>query len=174
MSPTRQGITSPQNNPARNGTNPVEEEKIAEDKAEEKKKMDMMRKFYRNRYSSFLQALTKQKSEKEEQEKAIKEAAEKKKQKVTQKALGDVSRVRSKIFDTNTQAREKNHDDDQQESSGAMMQVKDFNATSKSTASVVPRSQSKQARTIKRGNSISSLSAAEKAYNDSSTNVSSG
>ena len=55
-----------------------------------------------------------------------------------------------------------------------MMNVKDFNATSKSTASAITRSQSKQTRTIKRGNSISSLSAAEKAYNDTSTNVSSG
>ena len=31
-----------------------EDEKTAEDKAEEKKKMDMMRKFYRNRHTSFI------------------------------------------------------------------------------------------------------------------------
>ena len=34
-----------------------EEEKTAEQKAEEKKKVDVMRKFYRNRHSSLLQAL---------------------------------------------------------------------------------------------------------------------
>ena len=35
----------------------LHEEKTAEEKAEEKKKMDMMRQFYRNRHSSFLQGL---------------------------------------------------------------------------------------------------------------------
>ena len=44
---------------------PVEDEKTSEEKAEEKKKMDMMRKFYRNRHSSFLQALAEQKAKKE-------------------------------------------------------------------------------------------------------------
>jgi len=68
--------------------------------------MDMMRKFYRNRYNSFLQALAEQKSKKEQEEKAIKEAAEKKKQKVTQKVLGDVSRVRSKLFDSQARTNE--------------------------------------------------------------------
>ncbi len=42
-----------------------------------------MRKFYRNRHSSFLQALVEQKAKKEQETKAVKEAAEKKKQKVT-------------------------------------------------------------------------------------------
>ena len=36
----------------------IEDEKTDEEKAEEKKKVDMMRKFYRNRHSSFLQALS--------------------------------------------------------------------------------------------------------------------
>ena len=46
------GLTSPQAH--HNEVSNVEEEKTAEEKAEEKKKMDMMRKFYRNRHSSFL------------------------------------------------------------------------------------------------------------------------
>lgn len=45
--------------------------------------MDMMRKFYRNRHSSFLQALAEQKGKKELEEKAAREAAEKKKLKAT-------------------------------------------------------------------------------------------
>ena len=48
-------VTSP--SATRNNLSNIEEEKTAEEKAEEKKKMDMMRKFYRNRHSSFLQAL---------------------------------------------------------------------------------------------------------------------
>ena len=35
----------------------VDDDKTEEEKAEEKSKLDMMRKFYRNRHSSFLQAL---------------------------------------------------------------------------------------------------------------------
>lgn len=50
-----------------------DEGKTEEEKAEEKKKMDMMRKFYRNRHSSFLQALAEQKAKKELEEKALKE-----------------------------------------------------------------------------------------------------
>lgn len=83
--------------------------KTPEEKAEEKKKMDLMRKFYRNRQSSLLQGLAQQKLKKEEADKAFKEAEEKKKLKVTQQVLGDVSRVRSKIFDSNKQTIE---DDD--------------------------------------------------------------
>ena len=41
--------------------------------------MDMMRKFYRSRHSSFLQALKDQKAKKEEDEKALHEKQEKKK-----------------------------------------------------------------------------------------------
>ena len=40
-------------------------EKTEEEKVEEKKKFDMMRKFYRNRHTSFLQALAEQKAKKE-------------------------------------------------------------------------------------------------------------
>ena len=40
-------------------------ENTEEEKAEEKKKFDMMRKFYRNRHTSFLQALAEQKAKKE-------------------------------------------------------------------------------------------------------------
>ena len=64
------GLTSPKNARAAAAVG-IEDEKTAEEKAEEKKKMDMMRKFYRNRYNSFLQALAEQKSKKEQEEKAI-------------------------------------------------------------------------------------------------------
>ena len=51
------GMTSP--SAARKNTSQIgeDDDKTAEEKAEEKKKIDMMRKFYRNRHSSFLQAL---------------------------------------------------------------------------------------------------------------------
>ena len=61
--------------------------------------MDMMRKFYRNRHSSFLQALAEQKAKKEQEEKAVREKEEKRKKQVTQKVLGDISQVRSKLFE---------------------------------------------------------------------------
>ena len=159
------GLTSPKAVRAACG---VEDEKTAEEKAEEKKKMDMMRKFYRNRYNSFLQALAEQKNKKQEEEKAIQEKELKRKQKVTQKVLGDVSRVRSKLFDGPTRTQE----DVEEQLPAALSNINDFNATSKSTATN-QRAQSKPSRIIKRGNSVSSLSAAEKAYNDSSTAVSS-
>ena len=50
---------------ADNSVENIEEEK------EEKKKFDMMRKFYRNRHTSFLQALAEQKAKKEQEDKAI-------------------------------------------------------------------------------------------------------
>ena len=61
--------------------------------------MDMMRKFYRNRHTSFLQALVAQKAKKEQDEKAIKDKEEKRKQKVTQKVIGDGSRIKPKLYD---------------------------------------------------------------------------
>lgn len=101
------GLRSPEEQQnQRVNTTQGDDEKNADEKAEEKKKMDMMRKFYRNRYNSFLQALAEQKAKKEQEEKAIKEAAEKKKQKVTQKVLGDVNRVKSKLFDQNMRGAE--------------------------------------------------------------------
>ena len=68
-----------------------DDEKVEEDKAEEKKKIDMMRKFYRNRHSSFLQALVEQKAKKEQEEKELRDKQEKKKQKIKQKVVGDGS-----------------------------------------------------------------------------------
>ncbi len=133
--------------------------------------MDMMRKFYRNRHTSFLQALVEQKTKKEQEDKAVKEAAEKKKQKITQKVLGDGSRIRSKLFEPTAASK------DEGEESGASVPatiafLQNLNSTTKST---IVRSSSKQPRGLKRGNSVSSLSQAEKAYNDgTSTNVSSG
>jgi len=49
-------------------SNIVDDDKTMEERAEEKKKMDVMRKFYRNRHSSFLQALVAQKAKKEQDE----------------------------------------------------------------------------------------------------------
>jgi len=46
-------VTSP-NSADRKNENTEDDDKTAEEKAEEKKKIDMMRKFYRNRHSSFL------------------------------------------------------------------------------------------------------------------------
>ena len=63
---TSNAVTSP--SATRNNLSNIEEEKTAEEKAEEKKKMDMMRKFYRNRHSSFLQALAQEKAKKEKVE----------------------------------------------------------------------------------------------------------
>lgn len=59
----------------------------------------MMRKFYRNRHSSFLQALVEQKAKKEQEEKAVKEAEDKKKQAIKKKVLGDQSRIKAKVFE---------------------------------------------------------------------------
>jgi len=106
-SPTRVAASEKQSSltsPVANSSQAVilggEEDKNADEKAEEKKKMDMMRKFYRNRHSSFLQALAEQKAKKELEEKAVKDKAEKKKLKATQKVLGDGSRIKSKLFDS--------------------------------------------------------------------------
>ena len=54
----------------------IEEDKNPEEKAAERQKMEVMRKFYRNRHSSFLQALAENKNKKEKEEKAVKEAEE--------------------------------------------------------------------------------------------------
>lgn len=126
--------------------NLAEEEKNAEEKAEEKKKMDMMRKFYRNRYSSFLQALTEQKAKKEAEEKAVREAAEKKKLKVAQKVLGDGSRIRSKLFEQPGAAK----DEVEVQIPANLSNVKDLSATSKSTQGPLPRSKQGRTTVIKR------------------------
>ena len=53
----------------------------------------MMRKFYRGRHASFLQALQQQKAKKEEEEKAKRDAEQKKKEKLKQKVIGDGSQI---------------------------------------------------------------------------------
>ena len=58
-----------------------------------------MRKFYRNRHTSFLQALSENKNKKEKEEKALREAEERLRLQVKQAVLGDGSRIRSKVFD---------------------------------------------------------------------------
>ena len=65
VSPTRQRkplYEAPQS-PAGDG-NP-EDDKTEEERLEEKKKADIMRKFYRNRHHTFLKALVEQKAKKE-------------------------------------------------------------------------------------------------------------
>lgn len=61
--------------------------------------MEVMRKFYRNRHSSFLQALSENKNKKEKEERALREAEERLRLQVKQAVLGDGSRIRSKVFD---------------------------------------------------------------------------
>ena len=72
------------------------EEEIAE-RAEEKKKMDMMKKFYRNRYTSFIKTLAEQKAKKEEEQKEKLSAALKQKEKIKAKAVDPVN-IQSKLM----------------------------------------------------------------------------
>ena len=71
---------------------------MAED-LEEKKKRDMMKKFYRNRYSSFLSTLAGKKNAAQELENERKEAEVKKKEKIRTKALGDINQIKSKFME---------------------------------------------------------------------------
>ena len=66
----------------------------------------MLKKFFRNRHQSFLQALSQNKAKKEAEEKAEQEAKQKKKDKIKQKVIGDGSHIKAKVFDSaaNTQA----------------------------------------------------------------------
>ena len=48
-----------------------------------------MKKYYRNRHSTFLKAIAEQKKKKEEENEAIKEKEERRKAKVREKALGN-------------------------------------------------------------------------------------
>ena len=122
----------------------------------------MMRKFYRNRHTSFLQALVAQKAKKEQDEKAIKDKEEKRKQKVTQKVIGDGSRIKPKLYDPRAPIEEPDLFIPVPPVLAALSKNQ-LGSTSKSTTTAT---QSKQSRSIRRGNSVSSLSQAEKAYND--------
>ena len=84
---------------------------------------------------------------KEEEEKLKKEALEKKKLKVTQKVLGDHSRIRSKVFDPQVSKLE--DDSIQVPAALAGMTKKDFSNTSKSSTAAKKK--------IRRGASVSSL-----------------
>ena len=131
-----------------------DDEKTLEEKAEEKKKVDMMRKFYRNRHASFLQALVAQKAKKEQDEKAIKDKEDKRKQKVTQKVIGDGSRIKPKLYDPRAPIEEPDLFIPVPPVLAALNKNQ-LGSTSKSTTTA---SQSKQSRSIRRGNSVSSLS----------------
>lgn len=81
----------------------VDEENLTEEeqavRAEEKKKMDMMKKFYRNRYTSFIKTLAEQKSRKLQAEESLakKDAEAKKKEKIKSKVI-DASQIQSKFM----------------------------------------------------------------------------
>ena len=62
------------------------EEKIEDEEA--RKQREMMKKFYRNRYSSFLQAIAAKKAEEAKKEEADKLKKEKLKEKLKEKVLG--------------------------------------------------------------------------------------
>ncbi len=55
---------------------------------EQKKQKEVMKKYYRNRYSSFLQALTNKKIEEELMEQKIREKEERRVMKLREKVLG--------------------------------------------------------------------------------------
>lgn len=60
----------------------------------------MMKKYYRNRYTSFLQALAAKKAEEEKNAELAKEREEKKKRKLQEKVLGQ-NQISSKVYNTN-------------------------------------------------------------------------
>ena len=60
----------------------------------------MMKKYYRNRYTSFLQALASKKAEEEKNAELAKEKEEKRKRKLQEKVLGQ-NQIVSKVFNTN-------------------------------------------------------------------------
>ena len=62
-----------------------------------------MKKFYRNRYSSFLSTLAGKKNERQEEENARKEAEAKKKEKIRLKAIGDAAEIKSKFLEPRPQ-----------------------------------------------------------------------
>lgn len=62
-----------------------------------------MKKYYRNRYTSFLQALAAKKAEEEKNAELAKEKEEKRKRKLQEKVLGQ-NQIVSKVFNTNEQA----------------------------------------------------------------------
>jgi len=59
-----------------------------DDKQEERKQKEMMKKYYRNRYTSFLQALATKKAEEVKELELQKEKEEKRKKKLMEKVLG--------------------------------------------------------------------------------------
>lgn len=78
--------------------------KTPEERAEEKKRLDMMRKFYRNRYHTFLKQLQEEKAKKEEEEKAVQDKALRKKQKVKNLVLGDADKIKARVFEEKKEA----------------------------------------------------------------------
>lgn len=59
-----------------------------------------MKKYYRNRYTSFLQAIAAKKAEEEKNAELAKEKEEKRKRKLQEKVLGQ-NQISSKVYNTN-------------------------------------------------------------------------
>lgn len=79
--------------------------------------------------------------------------------KVKQKAVGDGSRIRSKVFETPVDIREESNDTNVVVPAAlANLNAKNFNSTSKSTTTMTP---SNTKRNMRRGNSVSSLTQIE-------------
>ena len=82
------------------GTEQAPEALSDDDKAEERKQKEMMKKYYRNRYTSFLQAIAAKKAEEGKNAELAKEKEEKRKRKLQEKVLGQ-NQISSKVYNTN-------------------------------------------------------------------------
>lgn len=80
--------------------------------------------------------------------------------------VGDGSQIRSKLFEPRAKQDEDSTLVQEVPTPLASLNAKQLNSTSKSTTSNTTK---KQHRIINRGNSVSSLSQADKAYNDTTT-----
>lgn len=88
--------------------------------------------------------------------------------KVKQKAVGDGSRIRSKVFETPAGIKEDLNDNNAVVPTAlANLNSKNFNSTSKSTTATTPSNTKKN---MQRGNSVSSLTQIETKYNGDSSN----
>ena len=118
----------------------------------------MLKKFFRNRHQSFLQALSQNKQKKEADEKAALEAKQKQKDKIKQMVIGDGSHIKAKVFEpaANVQA--------DGEQVNVQQQLDQTQVSLIQTSNTVKSHKSKP-NLLKRGNSSSALTNLEKAYN---------
>lgn len=78
---------------------------------EERKQMAIMKKYYRNRYSSFLQALATKKADEEKAAEIAREKEEKRKTKIREKVLG-TNQIASKFLQDKQSSDESQHEYD--------------------------------------------------------------